>query len=310
MTNNLRSVWHEGELTVQKLMGTDKLMADIGPKFIREFMPLQHREFFESLTMILIGFNDHHSDIHASVLFGCAGFIQSTSKNELVINTQNSMGDFIRDELVIGSRIGLLGIQFDTKRRNRVNGTIIDISQKYIKVKVLQSYGNCPKYIQPKIVLNHPKYANFSTLTRKQLTQRDHDLITHSDTLFIASSFNDGKSLNNRGADISHRGGEAGFVSINPNGQLLMDDYVGNGFFNTLGNLHQNPVASLLFFNWKKGHILKIQAATEIYGNDKQPSPIKLAIGENKDKKKTGITLCFTVKEIEYFYNGLAYKTK
>jgi len=81
MTNNLRSVWHEGELTVQKLMGTDKLMADIGPKFIREFMPLQHREFFESLTMILIGFNDHHSDIHASVLFGCAGFIQSTSES-------------------------------------------------------------------------------------------------------------------------------------------------------------------------------------------------------------------------------------
>lgn len=290
-------------------MGTDKLMADIGPKFIREFMPLQHREFFESLTMILIGFNDRHADIHASVLFGTVGFIQSTSDSELVINTQNSIGDFIRDELTIGSAIGLLGIQFDTKRRNRVNGTIIDISQKYIRIKILQSYGNCPKYIQPKVLLNHLNYADFSTTTRHQLTQSDHELITQSDTLFIASCFNEGRNLTSQGVDISHRGGEAGFVSINANGQLLMDDYIGNGFFNTIGNIYKNPVASLLFFDWEKGHILKLQVTCEICWNGKQPSSTKQAIPKNNDKKKTGVTLYFTVKAIDFYCNGLAYKT-
>ncbi|PKH88560.1 pyridoxamine 5'-phosphate oxidase family protein [Colwellia sp. Bg11-28] len=301
MDNEIVSSWHQGELAVQQRAGTDERMAEIGPKFIREFMPQQHRDFFQSLSMIFVGYTGHCSNAYASVLFGAPGFIQSPTETELVMNTQSTIGDFIIEDLREGDHIGLVGIEFDTKRRNRINGIITDINQKNIKVKVLQSYGNCPKYIQPKEFAPNRSYSEFTTVSLDQLSQKYREIISSADTFFIASSFDDGQKFRNRGVDVSHRGGEVGFVSINAAGQLLVDDYVGNGFFNTLGNLLENPIASLLFCDWQTGHVLKIAVSSEILWHDEQQDSVVLAAGKVKR------SLCFTPIKIEQFNNGLAY---
>lgn len=310
MNNDLVSVWHVGELSIQKMAGTHERMAEIGPKFIREFMPLQHRDFFSSLTMVYIGYTDHDSHTRASMLFGAPNFIQSPTETELVINTQYSLGDFITDDIKIGDRVGLLGIEFDTKRRNRVNSIITDINQKNIKLKILQSFGNCPKYIQPKIFRQNRQYGEFSTTTSHQLNQADKDIISSADAFFIASHFDDGQQLNNRGADISHRGGSAGFVSINPKGQLLVDDYLGNGFFNTLGNLLENPIASLLICDWHSGHALQLTVSSQIiWHDDSKQTSCFLTTQKDTGSDQVKRTLCFTVMKIERFMNALAYRT-
>lgn len=301
MNNEIVSSWHQGELAVQQRAGTDERMAEVGPKFIREFMPQQHRDFFQSLSMIFLGYTEHCSNACASVLFGALGFIQSPTETELVINTQSTMGDFITEGLRVDDLIGLVGIEFDTKRRNRVNGIITDINQKNIKVKVLQSYGNCPKYIQPKVFVPNKSYSEFTTVSVDHLSQKYREIISNADTFFIASSFDDGQKFRSRGVDVSHRGGEVGFVSINAAGQLLVDDYVGNGFFNTLGNLLENPIASLLFCDWHTGHVLKIAVSSEILWHDEQQESMVLAAGKVKR------SLCFTPKKIEQFNNGSAY---
>lgn len=270
MSNNQENVWHDGEIAIQQLAGTDIKMADIGPNYIREFMPEQHRNFYESLTMIFFGYIDYNSDIYSSMLFGNPGFIQSPTKTTLVINTQQTMGDIALGDLVIGDRIGFVGIEFETKRRNRVNAIITDINQKYVVVRVLQSYGNCPKYIQPKKFTVNPRYGQFYSSSYKQLTDRDIVLIKNADVFFIGSNFNDGNQLNNRGVDNSHRGGEPGFVSINCNGQLSIEDYFGNGFYNTLGNLLLNPIANLLFCDWDNGHTIQITVTAEIIWENEQ----------------------------------------
>lgn len=304
--------WHKGELKIQRLAGTDKQMAEIGPKFIREFMPQQHRGFFQSLSMIFIGYIDYNDHISASVMFGTSGFIQSPSETELVINTQYSMGDFCHDSFHIGDRIGLVGIEFDTRRRNRVNGEIIDINQKNIKIKVLQSYGNCPKYIQSKAFIDNPDYsvhAGLMITNSDVLTPLIHNIIVNADTFFIASSFNDDKPLNNRGVDISHRGGPTGFVSINTAGELVVEDYKGNGFFNTLGNLYENPTASLLFCDWRKGNVLQIMVASRIsWHKDEQPiNDLTMNLTNSLVTSKKRRTLYFTPIKIKQFSQGLAY---
>ena len=134
MANDLLNVWHQGELAVQQKAGTDKRMAEIGGKFIREFMPQQHRDFFQSLSMIFIGYSDYYSGINAGIFFGALNFIQSPSASELVINTQYSLGNMSKEDLNVGDRVGLLGIEFNTKRRNRINGIITDVSQKSIRI--------------------------------------------------------------------------------------------------------------------------------------------------------------------------------
>ncbi|MEP0355262.1 pyridoxamine 5'-phosphate oxidase family protein [Paraglaciecola sp.] len=309
MSNELLSVWHKGEKNIQKRAGTYQRMVDIGPKFIREFMPQQHRDFFSDLTMIYIGYMDHRMQTRASLLFGVPNFIQSPSGTELVINTQNSLGDFINDDIKVGDRVGLLGIEFDTKRRNRANAVVTDINQKNIRLTILQSYGNCPKYIQPKTLLHNHHYGEFSLVTDLHLNQADKDFISNADAFFIASHFDDGQQGNNRGADISHRGGSAGFVSINSKGQLLIDDYPGNGFFNTLGNLIENPLASLLFCDWYSGHALHISVSSKIiWHNDENHRSHLLTTKKDTGSDRIKRSLCFTPIEVERLINGLAYK--
>ena len=295
--------WHQGELSVQKRAGTAQKMAEIGPKFIREFMPQQHRDFFQSLSMIYIGYSDSKSETRASLLFGEPGFITSSSETTLQINTQYSLNDFNNNHLNVGDRIGLLGIEFISKRRNRLNVIITDINQKNIQVKVLQSYGNCPKYIQPKILVTNPHYDAQSTSSTVSLTQNIQELIINADTFFIASRFDDGQALNNRGVDISHRGGVAGFIAINEKGQLLVPDYVGNGFFNTLGNLLENPIASLLFCDWQQGHAYQITVSSEILWSEQSLQSIQV-----NTQQKTARTLCFTPIKIEKLTDSLAYR--
>lgn len=295
--------WHQGELSVQKRAGTAQKMAEIGPKFIREFMPQQHRDFFQSLSMIYIGYSDSKSETRASLLFGEPGFITSSSETTLQINTQYSLNDFNNNHLNVGDRVGLLGIEFISKRRNRLNVIITDINQKNIQVKVLQSYGNCPKYIQPKILVTNPHYDAQSTSSTVSLTQNIQELIINADAFFIASRFDDGQALNNRGVDISHRGGVAGFITINEKGQLLVSDYVGNGFFNTLGNLLENPIASLLFCDWQQGHAYQITVSSEILWSEQRLQSIQV-----NTQQKTARTLCFTPIKIEKLTDSLAYR--
>ena len=55
-----------------------------------------------------------------------------------------------------------------------------------------------------------------------------------------------------------------GFVAIESDGALLVPDFSGNRFFNTLGNLIANPKAGLLFPDFETGDLLQIAGATEI----------------------------------------------
>ena len=55
-----------------------------------------------------------------------------------------------------------------------------------------------------------------------------------------------------------------GFVAIESEGALLVPDFSGNRFFNTLGNLIANPKAGLLFPDFETGDLLQIAGATEI----------------------------------------------
>lgn len=303
MDKVIASTWHHGELIVQRRAGTDQKMLDIGPKYVRDYMPQQHTDFFESLDMIFVGHVEQMSYISATILFGVPGFIQSKNSTELVINTQYSIDGYIHKYFAIGDKIGLLGLDFTTKRRNRVNVVIKDISQKYITVKVLQSFGNCPKYIQSKTFITNVNYnLNLSTETSLSIDNYSLNLIKEADTFFIASNFNDEALVNNQGADISHRGGKKGFVCVNEMGQLLVEDYLGNGFFNTLGNLMVNPVASLLFCDWRRGHILQILVSSRIIWRDDSNTKDFLFLGSKSDR-----IICFTPLQFSLKRNGLAY---
>ena len=51
-------------------------------------------------------------------------------------------------DFAAGKSIGLLGLEMHTRRRNRANGVITNADKGLVQIHILESFGNCPKYIQ------------------------------------------------------------------------------------------------------------------------------------------------------------------
>ena len=141
------SPFHPGERTAQRLAGaTDAAAA--GSAFIRDAMPDEHRRFFAALPFLVVAGGDNDGRTWVSVLDGPEGFATSPDPRHLMIGTTLAQGDPLAASLAGGGPVGLLGIDLTTRRRNRLNGTVVAVRDEGFVVEVDQSFGNCPRYIQ------------------------------------------------------------------------------------------------------------------------------------------------------------------
>ena len=269
---NERTAFHAGELAVQAHVGVRERMAEMGARMIRDAMPDQHRELFEKLPMMLVGSLDERRRPWASVLPGQPGFVRAIDAQHLQVVAQPLAGDPLASNLWPGAPLGMLGIEPQTRRRNRVNGTVKQRDAQGFMLQVDQSFGNCPQYIQartPSWVETAPGAPGPAAPTGL-LNEAMLDLVRRSDTLFVASAAARARGdAGADGVDVSHRGGKPGFVraDIDTAGGLAVltiPDFRGNFMFNTLGNIAANPVAGLLFFDPATGDVLQVTGSADI----------------------------------------------
>ncbi|KAI8843070.1 hypothetical protein BC829DRAFT_401242 [Chytridium lagenaria] len=146
-TNGLKSVtFHHGETYLQQSVDFREQAEAMYTSFIRPAMPQQHQTFYANLPYMIMGSIDSHGRPWASFLTGPPGFITSPDARHLKLTS---------------TQVGFLGIEFPTRRRNRVNGRIQKAVRKErgfeVGVKVVQSFGNCPKYIQAREIVGERK---------------------------------------------------------------------------------------------------------------------------------------------------------
>lgn len=142
------SPWHEGELAIQRSLGVVDRMDAPGRNFVRSFMPEQHQQFFPMLPFIVLGAVDPAGDVWASLRAGEPGFMQAPDAHALNVQLPRDRNDPADGGMEDGAAIAVLGIQLETRRRNRLNGTIRRTADDRFVVAVGQSFGNCPQYIQ------------------------------------------------------------------------------------------------------------------------------------------------------------------
>lgn len=254
------SPWHAGEQQLQARAGVAERMEAFGRKVIRKEMPDQHRQFYSQLPFMLFGAVDAQGNPWASILEGPVGFAHSPAPALLQLDSLPASDD--PAQLQAGAAIGMLGIELHTRRRNRLNGRVGALDDHGLSVEVEQAFGNCPQYIQLRQFETVP-LADLATRKAQHLDGLDDAakaVIESADTFFIASYV---EVDNARSVDVSHRGGQAGFVKIDGD-CLTVPDFAGNLHFNTLGNLLLNPRAGLLFIDFKTGDLLQLTGRTEI----------------------------------------------
>lgn len=263
--------FHDGERAVQTRAGVSDAARQIG-RMMRDRLSAGARTFIERQPMVLCSSSDKQRNVWASLIQGMPGFIHVADERTLDIVLDPSRLD-AEDPLWtnIGDdkRIGLLLIEFDSRRRLRINGTVSRTQPDKLTVTVQTCFPNCPKYIQRRQTTGSWRASAPQAVQEgRALTTELMRALRLTDTLFVASAHPDA------GVDVSHRGGNPGFIHVLDDVTLRIPDYVGNNLFNTLGNFHIHPHAGTLVPDFHTGQFIQLIGRPEIEWDQQHPQQV------------------------------------
>ena len=158
-----------------------------------------------------------------------------------------------------GANAAILAIDYVGKLRIRVNG-----KGKYhdgrLHLGVEESFGNCNLYIsRPESdLVAREAFARVNPPVKegRKLAASERERVQGAQRFILATA-------SARGADVSHRGGEAGFVQARET-ELMFPDYPGNNMFATVGNLLEDGRCALLFPALGEGRSLQIAGRAQV----------------------------------------------
>ncbi len=246
-------------------------MQAFASRVVRPFLPQQHRDFYAQLPFAVFAAVDDDGWPWVSLLCGLPGFLSSPDEHHLIVRGQFPAGDPLATALAPGRSVGILGIELPTRRRNRLNATVTAVDPEGFSMRVAQSFGNCPQYIQTRalqFVSPTERLAEVRAETFQHFSDDDRHRITRADTFFVGSAVPEtaGDEIGaaaTRGVDASHRGGRPGFVKVDGN-VLTVPEFPGNLHFNTLGNFLLNPRAGLCFPDFETGDLLLLSGTVTL----------------------------------------------
>ncbi|MGH7925114.1 MAG: pyridoxamine 5'-phosphate oxidase family protein, partial [Candidatus Binatus sp.] len=250
--------FHSGEIAVQERAGVRDIAADVGQGIV-DHLPTGASEFLERRQMAVLGTVDADGRVWASVVTGKPGYIETVDDRTLKIAARSSSSDPLFRNLATESHVALFAPDFVATRRVRVNGRGV-IKHSAIYIRTDEVYANCRRYLQERILIDERKTpaTDQPVQVGTALSAAQQQQISRADTFFIATDNPE------RGADVSHKGGNPGFVQVVEARRIAFPDYNGNSMFNTLGNLTIDSHAGLLFIDFDSGRTLQLTGRASI----------------------------------------------
>jgi len=255
--------FHDGELAVQRRAGVrgeaDRLAGMLAEPDLRGGAS----RFLADRTFAALTARDRAGRLWSTALSGPRGFLDAHDARTLKVHAGRRTGDPLH-RLAPGQPAGLLAIDFATRRRMRINGTLTTTSATGLEIRVDQAYGNCPQYIQRRVLMprtTDDRGEAAGARPSRCLAQDAASLIRRCDTFVL------GTTHPLRGNDASHRGGPPGFVRVEQHDgrdTLWWPDYPGNNLFNSLGNLAVDDTAALLFTDFDTGDTVHLSGTAAL----------------------------------------------
>ncbi|MGW0757807.1 pyridoxamine 5'-phosphate oxidase family protein [Streptomyces sp. NPDC002814] len=252
-------VYHEGSRAVQDRVGVRDLADHVGRSVGEGIKPVA-AAFLELQPLLMLGAADPATGrVWASALAGTPGFVRATGPRQISVTAATHPADPLAPALTTpGTPVGTLALDPRTRRRMRLDGRLRPTPRGFA-IEADRVFANCPKYLQKREAYEVVDGRRPGASRRgPELTADQAEFIESADTFFLAT-------VHGNGADVSHRGGNPGFVHVDSPARLSWRDYPGNSMFLTLGNLVADPRAGLLFLDWTTGTALQLtgEAHTE-----------------------------------------------
>jgi predicted pyridoxine 5'-phosphate oxidase superfamily flavin-nucleotide-binding protein len=253
--------FHSGELAMQRQAGVEAQAARLAPMVGRGQLRDGMAASLSAMTFAALAARDATGRLWTSPLLGSAGFLEAASPITLQVHASPPGADPVHG-LPCGQPVGVVAMNFLTRRRVRINGRLSS-TEAGLTIDIDQAYGNCPQYIQQRRIQvdGQPGDNRVRLYSGKTLRPQDIRLIN------IAESFFLGTTHATSGNDASHRGGPPGFVRAAA-GHLWWPDYPGNNMFNSLGNLSADSTAALLFLDFRAGIALQLSGSAAVRWSD------------------------------------------
>ncbi|MCO8278005.1 pyridoxamine 5'-phosphate oxidase family protein [Actinoplanes sp. TRM 88003] len=268
----MQSVFHWGELEAQARAGLTRQAAGVS-RLVQPTLPEGADEFLSYQNILVVGAQADDGRLWASMFVGPRGFINAPDDESVLVQARLAAGDPVEPMTRRPGRLGLLAIDLETRIRLRMNGTSTPLPSGLL-LTIEQSFPNCPKYIQQRSVISldgTPSEPAAATST-PALTEDMSRLVTTADTFFVASASEDGDP------DVSHRGGNPGFIELLSPTRLRWPDYRGNNMLMTLGNITENPHTALLFVDWTTGTTVHLTGRAEVRWPSDAATPASRAV--------------------------------
>ncbi|KAL1966972.1 hypothetical protein VTN77DRAFT_3716 [Rasamsonia byssochlamydoides] len=313
-------LWHDGEKEMHNLLRVPERENPSVP-----CLSPGAGHLLAKAPLLALGAIDQHGRPWSTIWGGEEGFARPIAQSIIGIRAlvdrvydpvldillgKSSDGEVVKAE---GQRKMVSGLAFDLEHRKRVKlfgkmvaGSLAESDneqtskdlgrgQVQLVVKIEESLGNCPKYMNKKHIvpaLPEPKLISDSP----QLPQLAIDLLDCADCFFLSSSHQDVDM------DTNIRGGSPGFVRVlsnDPSGAVLVyPEYSGNRLYQTLGNLRTNPRAGYIFPDFQTGDALYLTGRTEIL------------VGKDADAilPRSNLAVKVTVATARFVEKGLSFR--
>jgi NAD(P)H-flavin reductase len=273
--------WHMGEKEIQAAMHVE----DIDNPTVPQLSP-QLSNHLQIAPLISVGTLDKDGRPWTTLLGGETPLSQPLGGGIIGLRTPviarydpvvealvggEAKGEVVREEGK-GRMISGLTIDLQSRKRVKLFGRMIAgalskkddgeaaVVEMQVVLKVEQSLGNCPKYLNKKKIepaISNPRLVSDST----RLSPQAVELIAKADLFFISSSNQD------QDMDTNHRGGPTGFIRVSQDASttvLYWPEYSGNRLYQTLGNLQINPVAGICIPDFDTGDMLFLTGTTQV----------------------------------------------
>jgi predicted pyridoxine 5'-phosphate oxidase superfamily flavin-nucleotide-binding protein len=151
--------YNDGSRRLQDRFDTRRLADRIDERIVHETIDEDDRAFIEACDMFFIATSDPEGQPQCSYKGGDPGFVRVLDERTIAFPVYDGNGMYLTaGNALVNPRVGLLFIDFESRRRMRLNGTasVADVdplladypeAQLVVRVTATEVFPNCPRYI-------------------------------------------------------------------------------------------------------------------------------------------------------------------
>jgi uncharacterized protein len=153
------AIYNRGSRELQDRFDTRRLADRIEERIVRDHIDGDDRAFIEARDMFFVATTDEHGRPQCSYKGGDPGFVRVLDERTIAFPVYDGNGMFLTaGNLLVNPSVGLLFIDFEGRKRLRLNGTasvdeldplLADYPEAKLVVRVAATevFPNCPRYI-------------------------------------------------------------------------------------------------------------------------------------------------------------------